>query len=83
MNTETKPWFLSRGVLGSVFVILSMALSLIGVDFDQARQAVRSDPRWVNDYLPRVKGLVVRQQDQIMLASDFFESRVPALSEDT
>ncbi|MCY3869770.1 MAG: NIPSNAP family protein [Gemmatimonadetes bacterium] len=50
--------------------------------FDQARQAVRSDPRWVNDYLPRVKGLVVRQQDQIMLASDFFESRVPALSED-
>ena len=50
--------------------------------FDQARQAVRSDPRWVDEYLPRVKGLVVRQQDQIMLASDFFESRVPALSED-
>ena len=50
--------------------------------FDQARQAVRSDSRWVDEYLPRVKGLVVRQQDQIMLASDFFESRVPALSED-
>ncbi len=50
--------------------------------FDQARQAVRSDPRWVNEYLPRVKGLVARQQDQIMLASGFFEARVPALSGD-
>jgi hypothetical protein len=49
--------------------------------FDQARQAVRNDPRWTNEYIPRVKGLIVRQQDQIMLGSDFFESRVPALSE--
>ena len=49
--------------------------------FDQARQAVRNDPRWINDYLPRVKGLVKSQQDQIMLASDFFEARVPALSD--
>ena len=24
--------------------------------FETARQAVRSDPRWTNDYMPRVKG---------------------------
>ena len=49
--------------------------------FDHARQAVRRDPRWTDEYLPRVKGLIARQQDQIMLAADFFESRIPALSQ--
>ena len=48
--------------------------------FGQARQDVRKDPRWTNDYLPRVKGLIKSQHDQIMLGSDFFEARVPALS---
>lgn len=43
--------------------------------FDEARQAVRNDPRWINEYLPRVKGLIVRQQDSIMRAADFFEMR--------
>ncbi len=40
--------------------------------FDSARQAVRSDPRWTNDYLPRVRGLVVKQRDMIMQGADFF-----------
>jgi hypothetical protein len=43
--------------------------------FDEARQAVRNDPRWANDYLPRTKGLIVRQQDMIMKGSDFWEER--------
>ena len=40
--------------------------------FDKARQAVRNDPRWTNDYLPRVEGLVVKQQDMMMQRADFF-----------
>ena len=43
--------------------------------FAEARQAVRSDPRWANDYLPRTKGLIVRQQDMMMNGSDFWEER--------
>jgi len=44
--------------------------------FGEARQAVRNDPRWKNDYLPRTKGLVVRQQDQIMTAAGFWVERL-------
>ena len=42
--------------------------------FEEAREAFRTDERWLNDYVPRVKGIVLRQENQIMLASDFFES---------
>ena len=42
--------------------------------FEEAREAFRTDERWVNDYVPRVKGIVLRQENQIMRASDFFES---------
>ena len=41
--------------------------------FEKARAAVRSDPRWINDYIPRVRGLIVKQQDQIMQGADFFQ----------
>ena len=44
--------------------------------FEEARQAVRNDPRWAGEYLPRVKGLGLRQQDMIMTAADFWESRI-------
>ena len=40
--------------------------------FEEAREAVRNDPRWSGEYLPRVKGLVVRQQDMMMRGADFF-----------
>ena len=40
--------------------------------FQEAREKVRTDPRWINEYLPRVKGLVVRQQDMMMQGADFF-----------
>ncbi|MCI0439521.1 MAG: NIPSNAP family protein [Chloroflexi bacterium] len=40
--------------------------------FEKAREAVHHDPRWTNDYLPRVRGLVVKQQDMIMKGADFF-----------
>ena len=40
--------------------------------FEVAREKVRNDPRWINEYLPRVKGLVVRQQDMMMQGADFF-----------
>ena len=33
---------------------------------------MRNDPRWINEYLPRVKGLVVKQQDMMMQGADFF-----------
>ena len=42
--------------------------------FEEAREAFRTDERWVNEYVPRVKGIVLRQENQIMRASDFFES---------
>ena len=40
--------------------------------FREARDQVRSDPRWNNEYMPRVRGLAVRQQDMIMKGADFF-----------
>ena len=40
--------------------------------FQEAREKVRNDPRWINEYLPRVKGLVVKQQDMMMQGADFF-----------
>lgn len=42
--------------------------------FEEAREAFRTDERWVNDYVPRVKGIILRQENQLMLASDFFEA---------
>ena len=42
--------------------------------FEEAREAFRNDERWINDYVPRVKGIVLRQENQLMRASDFFES---------
>ena len=42
--------------------------------FEEAREAFRTDERWLNDYVPRVKGMILRQENQIMRASDFFES---------
>lgn len=41
--------------------------------FEKARDAIRSDPRWEGEYLPRVRGLIVKQQDMMMKASDFFQ----------
>ena len=40
--------------------------------FEEAREAVRTDPRWERDYSPRVKGLIVAQQDMIVQGADFF-----------
>ena len=40
--------------------------------FQVAREKVRNDPRWINEYLPRVKGLVVSQQDMMVQGADFF-----------
>ena len=42
--------------------------------FEEAREAFRTDERWLNDYVPRVKGIILRQENQLMRASDFFES---------
>ncbi len=42
--------------------------------FEEAREAFRTDEHWLNDYVPRVKGMILRQENQIMRASDFFES---------
>ena len=42
--------------------------------FEEAREAFRTDERWLNDYVPRVKGIILRQENQMMRASDFFES---------
>ncbi len=40
--------------------------------FEEARDAVRTDPRWQRDYIPRVQGIIVAQQDMIMQGADFF-----------
>ncbi len=39
--------------------------------FEEAREQFRQDPRWQNEYLPRVRGLIVSQQDMIVRAADF------------
>ena len=49
--------------------------------FEEAREAFRTDERWINDYVPRVKGIVLRQENQIMRASDFFEAILMASDE--
>ena len=40
--------------------------------FDKARTAVTSDPRWARDFVSRVQGLIVRQQDMIMKGRRLF-----------
>ena len=40
--------------------------------FEESRIKVRSDPRWDRDYLPRVKNLILAQQDMVMNGADFF-----------
>ena len=30
--------------------------------FEEAREAFRTDERWLNDYVPRVKGIILRQE---------------------
>jgi|TARA_B100000959_G_scaffold40553_4_gene40196 hypothetical protein len=40
--------------------------------FEESRIKVRSDPRWDRDYLPRVKNLILAQQDMIMNGANFF-----------
>ncbi|MCH8061401.1 MAG: NIPSNAP family protein [Chloroflexi bacterium] len=40
--------------------------------FEKARKAVHDDPRWQGEYVPRVRGLVVKQQDMMMNGADFF-----------
>ena len=40
--------------------------------FQEAREKVRNDPRWINEYLPRVKGVVAKHQDMMMQGADFF-----------
>ena len=44
--------------------------------YQEARAAFRNDPQWINDYAPRVKDLILRQRNQMMQASDFFEERL-------
>ena len=39
--------------------------------YEQARREVHGDPRWTEDYLPRVQGLSVKQRNMIMKAADF------------
>ena len=41
-------------------------------DLEKKMKAVRTDPRWVNEYVPRVQKLLVSQKNQIMLGPDFF-----------
>ena len=40
-------------------------------DMENKMQAFRSDPRWVNEYVPRVRDMVVSQTNQVMNAPDF------------
>ena len=42
--------------------------------YEEAREAFRSGERWINDYLPRVRGMIVRQKTQMMQGADFFEA---------
>ncbi len=39
--------------------------------YEEVKDKVREDPRWVNDFLPRVAGLVLKQETQIVKSPDF------------
>ena len=43
--------------------------------FEKARPAFRNDPRWTEEYLPRVKGMIVKQQSMVMNGSGFWDER--------
>jgi len=43
--------------------------------FAKARPAFRNDPRWTEEYLPRVKGMIVKQQSMVMNGSGFWDER--------
>ena len=38
---------------------------------EEGKRQFRSDPQWINDYVPRVLPLIVQQQSQLCLAADF------------
>ena len=40
--------------------------------FEESRKKVHSDPRWERDYVPRVKNLILSQQDMMMNGANFF-----------
>jgi len=39
--------------------------------YEKARAAFRSDPRWINEYQPMTKGLILKQSTQMMNAAPF------------
>ena len=39
--------------------------------YEKARAAFRSDPRWINEYMPMTKGLILKQTSQMMNAAPF------------
>ena len=41
-------------------------------DMENKMKAISSEPRWANEYLPRVQQLVVSARNQIMRSPDFF-----------
>ena len=41
-------------------------------DLENKFKAVGSDPRWVDEYIPRVRPLIASQRNQIMHGADFF-----------
>lgn len=38
---------------------------------EQGKTGFRKDPRWTGEYLPRVRGAILRQQTQVMVSPDF------------
>ncbi|MCH8236221.1 MAG: NIPSNAP family protein [Chloroflexi bacterium] len=39
--------------------------------YEKARAAFRSDPGWINEYMPMTKGLILKQTSQMMNAAPF------------
>jgi hypothetical protein len=38
---------------------------------EEGKKQFRSDPQWINEYLPRTRGLVVRQETKLVFSPDF------------
>jgi len=38
---------------------------------EESKQQFRNDPQWIKEYAPRVRGLIVAQEDKIVLSPDF------------
>ncbi len=57
--------------IGTLNRVLHLWAYRDGAHLAESRRQLRSDPRWINEHLPRVRELIVAQKSQLMHAAEF------------